>query len=130
MITYIQIFFSNHYAGPKFGVFLRNGEPWKKVYGPVLIYLNSDSGSGPTSLWKNAKKQMLAETKKWPYDFPLSKDIPRSNQRGSVHGRLLVHDNYIDGNIKAARSAYVVLAPPGDVGSWQDNFKVIFFTCR
>lgn len=57
---HFQIFFSNHYAGPSFGVFLRDGEHWKKVYGPVLIYLNSDSGSEPTTLWQNAKNQVLS----------------------------------------------------------------------
>lgn len=71
---------------------------------------------------------MSAETEKWPYDFPLSADFPHANQRGSIRGRLLVEDTYIDSAMEAARSAYVVLAPPGDVGSWQDNFKVIYIT--
>lgn len=67
---------------------------------------------------------MLAEEQKWPYDFPLSADFPHPNQRGFVRGRLMVHDKYIDSKPMAAKSAYIVLAPPGDVGSWQDNFKV------
>lgn len=70
---------------------------------------------------------MSDEEEKWPYDFPLSPDFPHPSQRGSVHGRLLVHDKYIDSNPKAAKSGYVVLAPPGDVGSWQDNFKVVVY---
>lgn len=37
---------------------------------------------------------MLKETARWPYDFPLSKDFPQSDQRGSVGGQLLVHDRY------------------------------------
>ncbi|XP_057784272.1 probable rhamnogalacturonate lyase B [Salvia miltiorrhiza] len=119
----LSIFFSNHYVGPDFGVILRDGEPWKKVYGPILVYLNSDAGSEPSSLWQNAKKQMSAETEKWPYDFPLSADFPHPDQRGSIRGQLLVHDRYMDSAPKPARSAYVVLAPPGDAGSWQDNFK-------
>lgn len=52
-----QIFFSNHYAGRDFGVRLRNGEAWKKVFGPVLVYLNSDSVD-ETTLWKDAKRQV------------------------------------------------------------------------
>lgn len=68
--------------------------------------------------------QMLEEEQKWPYDFPLSADFPRPNQRGSVRGRLMVQDKYVDSKPTAAKSAYVVLAPPGEVGSWQDNFKV------
>lgn len=38
---------------------------------------------------------MLKETKKWPYDFPSSKDYPNAKQRGEIRGRLLVHDKYI-----------------------------------
>lgn len=55
----MQIFFSNHYMGPDFGVKLRGGEHWKKVFGPVLIYLNSDSGNNHRTLWKEARKQVI-----------------------------------------------------------------------
>lgn len=53
------MFHSAHYAGedlvPKFG----QGEPWKKVFGPVFIYLNSvTSGEDPLTLWQDAKKQV------------------------------------------------------------------------
>ncbi|KAL3630435.1 hypothetical protein CASFOL_023419 [Castilleja foliolosa] len=121
--TSLSIFFSNHYAGPKFGVKLRNGEPWKKVFGPVFMYLNSDSSDGPNGLWEDAKKQMLEETKKWPYDFPSSTDFPNANQRGTISGRLVVRDRYINRELIPAKSAYVGLASPGDVGSWQDDSK-------
>lgn len=70
---------------------------------------------------------MLEETEKWPYDFPLSSDFPRSNQRGSISGRLLVRDRYISRQLIPAKSAYVGLAPPGDVGSWQYEIKVFSF---
>lgn len=65
--------------------------------------------------------QAATEIAKWPYEFPLSPDFPHSRERGSVRGRLLVHDG---GPPRPARSAYVVLAPPGAAGSWQDNYKV------
>lgn len=57
-----QIFLSAHYAGkdlvPKFGP----GEPWKKVFGPVFIYLNSASaGDDPRWLWEDAKIQVCTE---------------------------------------------------------------------
>lgn len=147
-LVYLQIFFSDHYAGPSFGVFLQNKEPWKKVFGPIFVYLNSDAATQPTTLWQDAKRQVsffspcklcirpiklslltnemnddqtAAEIAKWPYEFPLSPDFPHSRQRGSVRGRLFVQDV---GPAKPARSAYVVLAPPGAAGSWQDNYKV------
>lgn len=65
---------------------------------------------------------MLEETKKWPYDFPMSTDFARADQRGAIAGRLLVRDN----GIIAARAAYVGLAPPGDLGSWQYETKVTY----
>lgn len=38
---------------------------------------------------------MLKEVDSWPYSFPLSQDFPKSHQRGSVEGRLLVLDKYV-----------------------------------
>ncbi|PIN23675.1 Rhamnogalacturonan endolyase [Handroanthus impetiginosus] len=121
--TSLSMFFSGHYAGPSFGLRLRNGEAWKKVFGPVFMYLNSDLGNKPSALWQDAKKQMSEETKKWPYDFPLSRDFPHANQRGTISGRLLIRDGYISRELIPAKSAYVGLAPPGDTGSWQEETK-------
>lgn len=58
-----QIFLSSHYAGqdldPKFG----QGEPWKKVFGPVFVYLNSVKiGQNPYVLWDDAKRQVCNPT--------------------------------------------------------------------
>ncbi|KAG6403295.1 hypothetical protein SASPL_135512 [Salvia splendens] len=114
-----EIFFSAHYAGGDFGVRLRNGERWKKVFGLVFMYLNSDSTNNPNAIWADAKSQAAQETKKWPYDFPLSPDFPHSNQRGAISGRLFVND----GAITLVNSTYLGLAQPGDVGSWQENTK-------
>ncbi|KAL0396467.1 UNVERIFIED_CONTAM: hypothetical protein Scaly_0095100 [Sesamum calycinum] len=126
--TSLAIFFSGHYAGPSFGVRLRNGEHWKKVFGPVFIYLNS--GSTNNALWEDAKKQMSEETKKWPYDFPMSVDFPRASQRGTISGRLLLRDRYISRELMPAKSAYVGLAPPGNAGSWQEETKGYQFWTR
>ncbi|KAI7992772.1 putative inactive purple acid phosphatase 16 [Camellia lanceoleosa] len=82
-----------HYAGNNLTIKLRDGEPWKKVFGPVLIYLNSVLvEEDALTLWEDAKEQMLIETQSWPYDFPLSEDFPHADQRGTVSGRLLVRD--------------------------------------
>ncbi|KAG5529659.1 hypothetical protein RHGRI_030141 [Rhododendron griersonianum] len=102
-----EVFFSNHYAGRTMSLEFQDGEPWKKVFGPVFIYLNSDSANkDPSSLWEDAKKQSVRETESWPYDFPLSEDFPTAKQRGTVTGRLLVHDRYINRNLINANSAY------------------------
>ncbi|KAG9440114.1 hypothetical protein H6P81_020279 [Aristolochia fimbriata] len=123
--TMLSVFHSAHYAGGSLVPRIENGEPWKKVYGPVFFYLNSDDyGHGRQTLWEDAKRQMTAEVQSWPYNFPASEDFLHSYQRGSVHGRLLVKDWYVTGDHPApAAAAYVGMAPPGTEGSWQTECK-------
>lgn len=56
----MQTFISEHYIGTDMETRYRAGEAWKKVLGPVFIYLNSDStGNNPRgSLWEDAKRQV------------------------------------------------------------------------
>ncbi|XP_075089667.1 uncharacterized protein LOC107815910 [Nicotiana tabacum] len=121
----LSMFFSTHYGGDILALRFRNGEPWKKVFGPVLIYLNSVSSDDEDilTLWTDAKEQMLIETENWPYDFPLSQDFVQADQRGTVSGRLLVSDSYVSKRLITANSAFIGLAAPGDVGSWQTENK-------
>ncbi|KAK6125862.1 hypothetical protein DH2020_040388 [Rehmannia glutinosa] len=139
----LSMFFSTHYAGQPLMIEFRNGEPWKKVFGPVFIYLNSVlDGEDPLTLWADAKEQMIIETESWPYNFPVSDDFPFAEQRGIVSGRLLVRDRYfswltsdllikeiivgrfyISERLITANSAYIGLAPPGEPGSWQTENK-------
>ncbi|URD73710.1 Rhamnogalacturonate lyase [Musa troglodytarum] len=125
------MFVSSHYSGvdtvPKF----RNGEYWKKVFGPVFIYLNSASEKLDTKLlWEDAQKQMQVEVEKWPYEFPASEDFHRSEQRGSVSGRLLVLDKHISKEYINGNAAFVGLASPGEAGSWQRESKGYQFWVR
>ncbi|XP_059279580.1 probable rhamnogalacturonate lyase B isoform X2 [Lycium ferocissimum] len=129
--TALSVFLSAHYAGedlvPKFG----QGEPWKKVFGPVFIYLNSvTKGQDPLTLWEDAKRQMLIEVQSWPYSFPSSEDFSSSSQRGNISGRLLVLDRYFKDDKISASGAYVGLAPLGEAGSWQRECKDYQFWTR
>ncbi|KAG8377397.1 hypothetical protein BUALT_Bualt08G0028800 [Buddleja alternifolia] len=123
--TTLAIFVTSHYAGMDLILKFQPGEIWKKVFGPVFIYLNSVSNGDDTlSLWDNAKEQMKREVQSWPYSFAASDDFPKSNQRGTVRGKLLVHDRYISEDSIPAKAAHVGLAPPGDNGSWQRESKL------
>ncbi|KAL6978067.1 rhamnogalacturonan endolyase [Sarracenia purpurea var. burkii] len=52
------MFLSAHYAGDDLVPKFEQGEAWKKVFGPVFIYLNSVmSGDDPLVLWEDAKIQ-------------------------------------------------------------------------
>ncbi|KAI3832433.1 hypothetical protein MKX03_020667 [Papaver bracteatum] len=127
----LTVFLSSHYMGqdklPAFG----NGEPWKKVYGPVLLYLNSAPPSTNESvLWDDANEQLQQEARKWPYSFIASTDYPKSDQRGTVNGRILVRDRFVSKEDIPAVDAYVGLALPGEVGSWQTECKGYQFWTR
>ncbi|XP_059307364.1 uncharacterized protein LOC132058946 isoform X2 [Lycium ferocissimum] len=125
----MNMFFSTHYAGEILGLKFRDGEPWRKVFGPVFVYINSLSSDeeDTLTLWTDAKEQMFIETENWPYNFPLSEDFARADQRGTVSGRLLVRDSYVSQSLITANSAYIGLAAPGDVGSWQTENKAYQF---
>jgi rhamnogalacturonan endolyase len=87
------MFLSGHYAGDDLTPKFLTGEYWKKVHGPVFMYLNSSwDGSDPTLLWEDAKVQMMIEKESWPYCFALSDDFQKTEQRGCISGRLLVRD--------------------------------------
>ncbi|KAH7567627.1 hypothetical protein JRO89_XS07G0107800 [Xanthoceras sorbifolium] len=120
----LAMFLSAHYAGEDLVLKLKQGEPWKKVFGPVFIYLNSLlDDNDPLWLWQDAKEQMLIEVQSWPYNFPASEEFPKSNQRGSVSGRLQVRDRYVSDENISANCVYVGLAPQGEPGSWQRECK-------
>ncbi|XP_057729726.1 rhamnogalacturonate lyase B-like isoform X1 [Arachis stenosperma] len=127
--TTLAVFLSAHYSGEDLVPKFKEGEAWKKVFGPVFIYLNSpNDNNGDVEphkmLWEDAKLQMNVEVQSWPYTFPESDDYPKWYERGIVTGRLLVRERYIsDDDYIAAKGAYVGLAPPGDVGSWQRECK-------
>ncbi|KAF3447273.1 hypothetical protein FNV43_RR12453 [Rhamnella rubrinervis] len=126
--TTLAMFMSAHYSGEDMVMKLNPDEAWKKVFGPVFIYFNSadqsDASNPPLHyLWEDAKSQMMIEEQSWPYSFPASNDFPPSDQRGCVSGRLLVKDTYISGDYISGNGAYVGLAPPGEVGSWQRECK-------
>lgn len=89
------MFHSAHYAGIELCPSFAAGESWKKVLGPVFIYLNSAPSATPaSSLWQNAQAQVTTEMTAWPYSWPASTDFSKAAERGSVCGRLLVSDPY------------------------------------
>ncbi|KAM7274739.1 hypothetical protein ACFE04_016605 [Oxalis oulophora] len=117
----LNMFTSLHYSGKEINTAYRNGEPWKKVFGPFFLYINSLSDS--KALWEDAKKQMSIEVGSWPYNFTKSADFPKKEQRGTVSGQLTVDEKFIGDKMKFGKAAYVGLALPGEVGSWQKEAK-------
>ncbi|XP_019438831.1 PREDICTED: uncharacterized protein LOC109344523 [Lupinus angustifolius] len=128
----LSTFVSTHYAGKEVTMSFEEGETYKKVFGPVFVYLNSATNKDNSlSLWSDAVDQLSKEVKSWPYDFPRSQDFIQPNERGKVLGRLLIQDRYIKGGtLQNAKNAYVGLALPGDAGSWQRESKGYQFWTR
>lgn len=52
---------STHYAGVEAAMQFQEGEPWKMVYGPVSVYLNSiPRYEDPyQKLWNDAKQKVI-----------------------------------------------------------------------
>ncbi|CAN1169626.1 Rhamnogalacturonate lyase [Linum perenne] len=110
----LAMFTSVHYSGLDMHTEYKNGEPWKKVFGPVFIYLNSIVPSNDyAALWKDAKAQMEKEVQNWPYSFVQSPDYLPADKRGTVSGQLLVDDKVLSPTPKEGAKAYVGLALPG-----------------
>nr|ABA96404.1 LG27/30-like gene, putative, expressed [Oryza sativa Japonica Group] len=129
--TSLTMFLGTHYVGNDIVLKIEEGEYWKKVMGPVFIYLNSNPRRGDLhSLWVDAKLQAEAEARKWPYSFPVSPDFHKASQRGSVTGRLFVRDRYMSSKDMAAGMAFVGLATPGQPGSWVTESKNYQFWTR
>jgi rhamnogalacturonan endolyase len=59
VVSYMQMFHSAHYAGQPLCAKFRNGEAWKKVFGPVLMYVNSAPLATPETLWNDANEQVI-----------------------------------------------------------------------
>ncbi|XP_014519713.1 probable rhamnogalacturonate lyase B [Vigna radiata var. radiata] len=123
--TTLSMFTSTHYGGKDVTMNFGEGETYKKVFGPIFVYLNSCPNKARfRSLWSDAVKQLFKEVRRWPYDFVGSKDFIPPNQRGIVSGKLQVQDRYIRiGKAQPAKNAYVGLALPGNAGSWQKECK-------
>lgn len=121
----LSMFHSAHYAGIELCPQFRNGEAWRKVFGPVFIYLNSKpGGTDVRALWDDAEQRMLAEVNAWPYTWPSSPDFAKAKDRGQVSGRLLVRDKYASPDkLRSGTEAFIGLAMPGEKGSWQKESK-------
>ncbi|KAF8652226.1 hypothetical protein HU200_062861 [Digitaria exilis] len=130
--TSLTMFFGTHYIGKPMVFKIGDGERWKKVLGPVFIYLNSSPKRTDylKALWEDAKVQAQTEARNWPYSFLASTDFPKAEERGAIAGRLLVRDRYVSKTDKPAAMAYIGLASPGQPGSWAIESKGYQFWAR
>ncbi|WP_207495919.1 polysaccharide lyase family protein [Aridibaculum aurantiacum] len=78
-----------HYGDKAFVI--PQGESWKKVYGPYLLYTTSKPTADEN--WAAAKVRGEAEKAKWPYKWLTNTpEYPLAHERGSVSGKFIVSD--------------------------------------
>ncbi|TDV39222.1 rhamnogalacturonan endolyase [Paraburkholderia caballeronis] len=83
-------------------VVLKDGEEWRKVYGPFFVYLNR--GEGPAALWQDAARQHENEAANWPYAWV---DEPAYQKtRGEVSGAVTLAGG------APATNAWAILSDP------------------
>ncbi|KAG9439228.1 hypothetical protein H6P81_019393 [Aristolochia fimbriata] len=122
--TVLAMFHGVHYLGEDCAASFTEGEAWRKVLGPIFVYLNSTSSvSNAHDLWIDAKKQRLSEMTQWPYNFVSSPFFLSEKERGSLSGRLFVADSYVSKNLIPAKNAHIGLAPTTSAGAWQIESK-------
>ncbi|MBD1585545.1 polysaccharide lyase family protein [Pseudomonas typographi] len=98
-------------------VVLAQGEPWRKVYGPFLVYANR--GATLRALEADAQRQWREEKAQWPYGWV---DHPAYHHaRGAVRGMLSL-------NGTPATNAWVILSDPGV--AWTAQSKGYAFWTR
>ncbi|WP_186310897.1 polysaccharide lyase family protein [Paraburkholderia sp. BCC1886] len=91
-------------------VVLKDGEDWRKVYGPFLVYTNQ--ADGPEALWADAERQHEREVAAWPYTWV---DTPAYQKaRGEVSGRVTLAG-------APAGHAWAILSDPGVTWSAQNR---------
>jgi rhamnogalacturonan endolyase len=131
---------SSHYGGAEVNV--ADGEQWRKVIGPFMLYVNS--GTTPQAMFDDAKAQQKKEAAAWPYEWVAGVDFPRRAERATVKGQLTINDPLTPGG-KFSRVLIGLVAPdyisprgPGPNGApapritvnWQTDAKHYQFWVR
>lgn len=115
MKWYLQIFHSTHYSGADLILQFGLNEPWKKVFGPVFIHLNSlVNGDDPLKrLWEDAKQQVSHEKKPQLY---YSLYFFNNSKR-----KLFFNFNCLLGEISSLKNLYHI-----SDGSWSSKLAIWF----
>jgi rhamnogalacturonan endolyase len=129
---------SSHYGGAVVDV--AEGEHWKKVIGPFLLYVNT--GADPQTMYDDAKAQQKKQAAAWPYDWVAGVDYPRPAERATVRGQLALTDPLAPGGAKMTNvrvgltaAAWTSPMPAGPSGvarviDWQQDAKHYQFWVR
>jgi rhamnogalacturonan endolyase len=79
---------SSHYGHAQ--VILEQDEPWRKVIGPIVMYVNE--AETPEAMWEDAKARLKREEAAWPYAWVQGGDYAHKADRAAVTGRVVLRD--------------------------------------
>lgn len=83
-----KILTCGHYGASS--VRVEEGEAWRKMYGPWMLYMNSAESND--ALWADAKRKAAEERAAWPLGFIRNAEYPLAEGRGTVSGRIEASD--------------------------------------
>lgn len=121
--SYLLMHFGrNHYNSAE--VKVAAGENWRKMFGPFLLYCNGTDvrQNAGDALWADAKAQVAAEQAAWPYAWLRTPDHPAPQERGSLSGKLTIHDA-LKAGVSGAGAHVGLAAPEAEAGNWQFQAK-------
>lgn len=90
-------------------------QEWTKLYGPWLLYVNSDGD--PDSLWADAKHQAEEQRRAWPFSWMHHPQYADRSHRGEVRGRIMLPE----GSPATLSGAWVGLAAASPDWQQQSN---------
>lgn len=107
-----------HYGNT--GLTVSSNADYAKIYGPWLLYFNSESNGA--ACWLDSRLQGIAEQQAWPYAWLTNSVYQQRNQRAAVSGTLVINDPLRPQ--ASAAGAWVGLAAPdsgleNDSTGWQ-----------
>ncbi len=86
--TLLDYWRGTHYGGSILPI--AANEDWNKVVGPILIYV--PTGPTPDAMFADAKRQAKVEEAKWPYAWVNGVDYPKTAERATVSGQMVLRD--------------------------------------
>jgi hypothetical protein len=102
------------------GITVAEGEYWRKMFGPYLIYF-SDKSTGDAN-WADAKARAAVEKAQWPYSWIDHAAYPKSNGRGTISGKFVINDTFKPG-VKGQNAWIGVTQISNPSGQWQFECK-------
>lgn len=102
------------------GLTVSSNANWSKIYGPWLLYFNSQSNG--LACWADSQNQALAERSVWPYAWLTNSVYQPKSQRALISGKLVISDSLRPQ--ATAAGAWIGVAAPdagleNDPNNWQ-----------